>query len=49
VYLKASTYNQEIAPYSLLLEVGASGNGLEEAKRAAEKIAETLLQIIPRL
>lgn len=49
VYLKASTYNQEIAPYSLLLEVGASGNSLEEAKRAAEKIAETLLQIIPRL
>jgi stage II sporulation protein P len=45
-YLKSSTYNQEIAPYSLLLEVGACGNSLEEAEAAAELSAIALAQII---
>jgi len=45
-YLKASTYNQEIAPYSLLLEVGSCGNSLEEACVAAERIAVALAEII---
>lgn len=49
VYLKGSTYNQELAPYSLLLEIGAGGNSVEEAKRAAVKVAETLAQWIPML
>lgn len=48
-YLKASTYNQELAPYSLLLEVGASGNSLAEAKRSAEAIAAALATMIPDL
>lgn len=45
-YLRASTYNQELAPYSLLLEIGASGNSLAEAKRAAALVANELLPLI---
>jgi stage II sporulation protein P len=45
-YLRASTYNQELAPYSLLLEVGACGNSLEEAKRAANLVANELVSVI---
>jgi len=48
-YLKSSTYNQELAPYSLLLEVGASGNSLQEAKRSAEAIARALVTMIPEM
>ena len=48
-YLRASTYNQELAPYSLLLEVGASGNSLAEAKRSASLIADALAKFIPEL
>ncbi len=49
VYLKSSTYNQELAPYSLLLEIGAGGNSLVEAQRAAVKVAQALCEIIPEL
>lgn len=45
-YLKSSTYNQELAPYSLLLEMGASGNSLEEAKRSAKLVADALFDLI---
>ena len=45
-YLKSSTYNQEIAPYSLLLEIGACGNSIEEACNAAKYVAEALSNII---
>ncbi len=45
-YLRSSTYNQELAPFSLLLEVGASGNSLEEAKRAASLVAAELIPLI---
>lgn len=45
-YLRSSTYNQELAPYSLLLEIGACGNSLEEAKRAAVLVATELSAII---
>ncbi len=48
-YLKSSTYNQELAPYSLLLEMGASGNSLEEAKRSAKLVSEALLTLIKEL
>lgn len=48
-YLKSSTYNQELAPYSLLLEMGASGNSLEEAKRSAKLVADALLELIKEL
>lgn len=48
VYLKGSTYNQELAPFSLLLEVGASGNSLKEAKRAAEEIGDALAHLLTK-
>ena len=41
-YLKASTYNQDLVPYSILLEAGASGNSLEEAKLSVALFAEAL-------
>lgn len=44
-YLKAATYNQELAPYSLLLEMGSSGNSLQEAIRAAYLVASSLADI----
>lgn len=44
-YLKRSSYNQEYAPCSLLLEIGTGANTVEEACRAAELAAEALSQI----
>ncbi len=49
VFLKSHTYNQEIAPYSLLIEVGASGNSLEEAQRSAILIGEKLSGVITQI
>ena len=46
VYVKKSTYNQQYAPASLLLEIGASGNSLEEALRAAALVGEVLSDMI---
>jgi stage II sporulation protein P len=48
-YLKSSTYNQELSPYSLLLEMGASGNSLAEAKRSAKLVADALSGLIKEL
>lgn len=48
-YLRGATYNQEFAPYSLLIEIGASGNSLSEAKRAALLVAEALTELIPKM
>ncbi len=48
-YLKSSTYNQELSPYSLLLEMGASGNSLEEAKRSAKLVANALWDLIKEI
>ncbi len=48
-YLKSSTYNQELAPYSLLLEIGASGNSLAEAKRSGEAIGEVLSSLLKEI
>ena len=48
VYLKGSTYNQEFSQYSILLEVGACGNSLDEAIAAAEITAASLSQIIAK-
>ena len=49
VYLKEATYNQEIAPYSLLLEVGACGNSVEEALFSAELVADALKSVINQI
>lgn len=48
-YLKASTYNQELAPYSLLLEMGACGNSVEEAKRSAVAVASALGELLEKM
>ncbi len=49
VYLKSSTYNQELAPYSLLLEIGASGNSLDEAMATAELVADALGKLVKEI
>lgn len=46
VCLRESTYNQNLAPVSLLLEIGTSGNTLDDAKRSAVLVAEALADII---
>ena len=44
-YLKQSTYNQEIAPYSMLLEIGAAGNSIEEAYASCDAIADGICAV----
>lgn len=46
VYLKSSTYNQEFAAYSLLLEVGACGNSLDEALVSCDAIADGICSVL---
>ena len=48
-YLKSSTYNQELAPYSLLIEAGASGNSLEEVQRSMAILAQVLRELLPQM
>ena len=48
VYLRTSSYNQELAPYSLLLEIGTGGNTLEQAKRTAEYVGSALVNLFYR-
>ena len=45
IYLRSSSYNQELAPYSLLLEIGTGGNSLEQAKRTAEVVGSALVKL----
>lgn len=44
--LRAARYNEHLTPCSLLLEVGASGNTLDEALRSAEFFADQLAALI---
>ena len=44
--LRPSAYNQQYSAYSMLIEVGAAGNSIDEAKLAAEYIGEVLTDII---
>lgn len=44
--LRAARYNQHLTPCSLLLEVGAAGNSLEEAVRSAEFFADRLSELL---
>ncbi len=48
-YLRSSTYNQDLTPYSLLLEMGASGNSLPEAKRSAKLVAEEIANLLNQI
>ncbi len=49
VYLRGAAYNQQYAPCSLLLEIGTSGNSLNEAERAAEIVAKAIIKLIKDL
>jgi stage II sporulation protein P len=46
VTLRNSSYNQELSPYSLLLEIGTGGNSVKEAERAAKLVGEALVTLI---
>ena len=49
VSLESTTYNQQLAPYSLLVEIGASGNSLEEAMCAANALGKILAMIVKNI
>lgn len=46
VLLRNATYNQEIAPHSLLLEIGSAGNTVAEAKSAAALAGKVLADLL---
>jgi stage II sporulation protein P len=46
ICLRESTYNQNMAAVSVLLEIGTSGNTLTEAKNAAILTAEAIVELI---
>ncbi len=46
VSLRNASFHQELAPYSILLEIGTGANSLEEAKRAAELVGQSLADLI---
>ena len=43
--LSKNRYNQHLGAYALLIEIGAAGNKLEEAKIAARELAEAIAQL----
>jgi stage II sporulation protein P len=43
--LSKNRYNQHLGAYALLVEIGAAGNTLEEAKIAARELAEAIAQL----
>lgn len=46
VSLRNSSYNQEMAPHALLLEIGTAANSVEEAERAAVLVGEALARLL---
>ncbi len=46
VMLKSGTYNQEMAPYAILLEIGTGANSIDEAIAAATLAGEAFAKII---
>ena len=49
VSLESTTYNQQLAPYSMTIEIGASGNSLEEAMCAAGIVGSALIDIVKNI
>ena len=45
ISLRSQRFNMDLTPGSLLIEVGAAGNTLEEAKTAATALAEAILKL----
>ena len=46
INLRTERFNQDLAPMDLLVEVGASGNTLEEAVRSGEAFASVLADVL---
>ena len=46
ICLRESTYNQNMSAVSILIEIGTSGNTLDDAKRSAALVAEAVASII---
>ena len=46
IYLKGYRYNMNYCPTSLLVEVGAQNNSLQEAKNAMEPLADILAEVL---
>ena len=46
VMLRTHTYNQELAPYAILLEIGTGANTIDEAIRAATLAGEAFANVI---
>lgn len=46
IYLKGYRYNMHLCPKSLLIEVGAQTNTIEEAKNAMEPLADILAKVL---
>lgn len=46
INIKQGAFNQYYTPLSILIEVGADGNSLEEAKRSAKILAEQMVKTI---
>lgn len=43
--MRSATFNQDLCPGALLIEVGAAGNSREEALLAAEQLAEAIIAL----
>lgn len=43
--LSRNRYNQHLGEYALLIEIGAAGNTLDEAKRAARELANAIVRL----
>ena len=46
ISLRNASYNQELSPMSLLLEIGTGGNAMEEAERAVLLVGEALAALL---
>ena len=46
VMIKTSTYNQEMAPYAILLEIGTGANSIDEAVASATLAGEAFAKVI---
>lgn len=44
ILVRGASYNQQYAKHSLLIEIGAFGNSMEEANNSAEVLADAMLQ-----
>lgn len=45
INLSRNRYNQQLGDYALLIEIGAAGNTLDEARLAAEKLAQAIIDL----